>query len=142
KVRLSPLPDKASSAYSTIWDGYDKGVPVAPFVKPYLGKTINAADLHATAQKENFKVQALFDNLAAARDPAPRLIVFRTRAAIFGHNAPVWHALPGSQRYGEFPSTNVFLTGVYANRETSWIDERLSDYHGVGKSEKYLLLDN
>jgi hypothetical protein len=141
KVRLTPLPSGASSAYSTIWDGYEKGTPLAPFAEPFLGKTIEAADLQAIAHKENFKVQTLFDNLAAARDPAPRLIVFRTRAAIFGHNALAWHALSGSQRYGEW-SKNVFLKGVYANRQDSWIDERLSNYHGVGANEKHVFLDN
>lgn len=148
-VRLAPLPGGATSAYGFISDGYEKGKTVAPFAEPYLGKTIDADDLQAAAQKENFEVQKLFDNLAAAREPAPRLIAFRTRAAIFGHNAQRWESLPVSQRYGEYAliETNqgpkqIFRFGAYAGRDTSWIDERLSDYHGVGANDKFIFLDN
>ncbi len=140
KVRLSPLPKGVSSTYSYISDGYDKGEPVADFVKPYLGKVVDAADLQADASAKEFRVQALFDNLRAARDPAPRLLVFRARAAIFGHNAVPWRALPVSQRYGEW-SKNQFIEGVYRYRSDSWIGERLSDYNGTGNNN-YLFLDN
>jgi predicted phage baseplate assembly protein len=140
RVRLSPLHKGASSTYSSVFDGYDKGEPVAAFVKPYLGKVVDAADLRAEAAAKDFEARALFDNLLAARDPAPRLLVFRARAAIFGHNAAPWHALPGSQRYGEW-SKNTFLQGAYRYRADSWIDQRLSDYHGIGNFN-YIYLDN
>ncbi len=149
KARLTNLPDGASAAYGAIFDGYEKGRPVAPFVQPYLGKTVDAEDLEADARKDGFEVQKLFDNLAAARDPAPRLVVFRARAAIFGHNAQLWESLPASQRYGEYVTVDTgqglvqgYKPGAYAGRENSWIEERLSDYHGVGPNDKFIFLDN
>lgn len=138
KVRLAPKPP--ASAYTLINDGWEDGPPVVPFAQKYLGQTIETADLHAEAEKEGFSVRQLFDNLRAAREPAPRLIVFRQRAAIFGHNAPLWRSLPGTQRVGEVIN-KTFHKGVYADRYESWVWKELSVYHELG-TEHQLFLDN
>lgn len=57
----------------------------------------------------------------------PRVYALRTRAALFGHNAPDWNALPVSLRIGERnPETNAFVASVYANQSGSWADAALS----------------
>lgn len=140
KVRLVPKSLTTPPSYTYINDGWEDGPPVAPFAQKYLGKTIEAADLHVTADKESFSVRQLFENLRAARDPTPRLIVFRTRAAVFGHNAPLWRSLPGTQRVGEVVN-NTFYPGVYADRYETWVWKELSLYHDLG-AENHLFLDN
>lgn len=75
--------------------------------------------------------------------PAPQVHVLRQRAALFGHNAPPWDALPAALRIGEFnpdfeelPSiTKVVkaatgaenapkrvLAGAYRERQPSWAE--------------------
>ncbi|HEV2862146.1 MAG TPA: putative baseplate assembly protein [Pyrinomonadaceae bacterium] len=141
KVTVEKRPSLADAVYGVINDGYEEGPEVAPFVKKYLGRTIDAADLEADARRDGFSVRQLFENLRAARDPAPRLNVFRTRAAIFGHNAPDWSALPATQRVGEYVRTVGFKKGVYAERKDSWINQTLDNYHGSA-SHNYIFLDN
>ncbi|HLM55858.1 MAG TPA: putative baseplate assembly protein [Pyrinomonadaceae bacterium] len=141
KVTVEKRPSKADAVYGVVRDGYEEGPEVAPFVKKYLDKTVDAADLEADAARDGFSVRQLFDNLRAARDPAPRLNVFRTRAAIFGHNAPEWAALPASQRFGEDVPTKGFQPGIYADRWASWVDLSLEKYHGIGPND-YLFLDS
>jgi predicted phage baseplate assembly protein len=142
KVRLAPLSQYAAPSYGAISEGYRQGPGVAPFVEKYLGETMDTADLHAAAGREGFSVRQLFENLQAARAPAPRMIVFRTRAAIFGHNAPRWSALPATQRIGEKVKGKGFYPGVYADRDLNWIDNALDKYPGVGPSDTYLYLDS
>jgi hypothetical protein len=81
----------------------------------------------------------------ALKLPAPQVHVLRQRAALFGHNALPWEALPAALRVGEFnpdaeaemsliaavkaaagattatPVQRV-LPGAYRNRRTSWAD--------------------
>lgn len=142
KVRLVSKTLSTPPSYTLVNDGWESGPPVAPFAQKYLGQTVEAADLHVAAEKENFSVRQLFENLRAARDPTPRLIVFRQRAAIFGHNAPHWRTLPGSQRIGEVIN-NVFHEGYYsyANVYDNWISNLLSEYKGLGAAH-HLFLDN
>lgn len=140
KVRLVSKSLSTPPSYTYINDGWEAGPPVASFAQKYLGQTIEAADLYVAAEKENFSVRQLFENLRAARDPAPRLIVFRQRAAIFGHNAPFWRNLPGTQRIGE-TINNVFYEGYYAHLYDSWVWNFLSAYAGLG-AEHHLFLDN
>jgi len=142
RVRLESRRSKADAVYGVIKDGYDEGPAVAPFAKKYLDKTVDAADLQADAEKEGFTTRQLFDTLLASRDPAPRMIVFRTRAAIFGHNAPDWLALPAAQRIGEQVEGQPFAPGVYSTRQQSWINKSLANYHGLGASETFIYLDN
>jgi Baseplate J-like protein len=63
-------------------------------------------------------------------DPGPQVYALRLRAALFGHNAPRWEALPVSLRIGEVnpdPDTSLpggFIEGAYAGRENDWADKR------------------
>lgn len=100
--------------------------------------TITAEDLVARAKTEGFEVEDVFDNLAATRPPAPTAVVFRARAAVFGHNAPAWESLPNNQRYGEYadvpdPATpgstkREYVAGPYQGRQNTWNNLTLDDY--------------
>jgi hypothetical protein len=69
--------------------------------------------------------------VAAPKD-GPAVFALRTRASIFGVNAPLWKQLPVALRVGETnpdPKTsqsNPFFAGVYAGRDTSWADARFA----------------
>jgi hypothetical protein len=53
----------------------------------------------------------------------PKVYALRLRAALFGHNAQDWQALPGSLRLGEInPEDQTFVPGVYSTRQTTWAD--------------------
>jgi predicted phage baseplate assembly protein len=108
-----------------------------PVAKPFFGKTINAPDLHAASLSGKFQLIDLFDNLVAIQPPPPSVLALRTRAAIFGHNAPKWGTLPIIQRIGEYgpdPGSTaanppyVFIAGPYHDRMTSWAEQTLADY--------------
>jgi hypothetical protein len=51
-------------------------------------QTLTAVELNALAEAGNFQVQDVFDQFAAVRSQPPSVLVFRVKAAIFGHNAP------------------------------------------------------
>jgi predicted phage baseplate assembly protein len=73
-----------------------------PRAEGYLGQTGKPdADLRAEASAGKFVVQELFDALAASPEVPARAIVFRVRAAVFGHNAPEHNTLPTSFIRGE-----------------------------------------
>jgi predicted phage baseplate assembly protein len=71
----------------------------------------------------------------------PKVYALRTRAALFGHNAPEWRSLPVTLRVGEknpradeSPQTTggattppSFLDGIYANRQDDWVDAKLEE---------------
>jgi hypothetical protein len=67
---------------------------LGPLAPGYVGETWTAADLAAEAEVEGFDVDELLQTFTDNPKPAPRVIVFRTRAAVFGHNAPKWNVLP------------------------------------------------
>jgi predicted phage baseplate assembly protein len=104
----------------------------------FLNLTINSADLRAFAQIERFEVRDVFANLTAVQPPAPSVFALRTRAAIFGHNAPKWSSLPVILRIGEYSAKPgapesafpplVFTAGPYSTRRTSWAEESLANY--------------
>jgi len=103
----------------------------------YAGQMLSTDDLHADATADGFSVQELFDNLAASPEPPLNVIVFRTRAAVFGHNAPAWDTLPSTLRGDEPVYTTedggtVVISGVvagpYKDREDSWADADLMSY--------------
>ncbi|HEY0099335.1 MAG TPA: putative baseplate assembly protein [Pyrinomonadaceae bacterium] len=103
----------------------------------FIGQTVRARDLRASALSQKFQIADLFDNILAVRQPPPAVLALRTRASIFGHNAPRWESLPAVQRIGEYvavdggvdPSNVEFKGGVYRNRANSWAEESLYDYH-------------
>jgi predicted phage baseplate assembly protein len=95
----------------------------------------------------------LFDNIIAVRQPPPAVLALRTRASIFGHNAPRWESLPAIQRIGEYvavaggtnPSTVEFKPGVHKDRANSWAETSLYNYHrlpGEPVNTKDIYLDN
>lgn len=121
-------------------------------------KTIISSKLEAIAAAKKLKVQDIFDNLAASPESSPKVLVFRTRAMIFGHNAPSWELLPVALR-GDEPVYNVNsngtisvgtpIPGIYKGRKDTrkdtWADSALldySDFQGNDSNKKYLYLDS
>jgi hypothetical protein len=97
----------------------------------YYGQTLSGVDLFAVAAIEGFRPEDVFANLTATRPPAPSVFAFRIRAAVFGHNAPPWLALPDSQRVG----------GAWKGREDSWADGTLNPYGSENKNSPVVYLD-
>ena len=93
-------------------------------------KVISALDFQATARIQEFDVSGVFAHLRATRPQPPSIIAFRTRAAIFGHNAPKWNSLPNYQE------------GPYSARENSWAETNLDKYYEESESDPNLPLDN
>jgi predicted phage baseplate assembly protein len=122
---------------------------VSEETKRYQGQTIKGADFKAKASYEGFQVRQVFANLAATTPPAPRVVAFRRRVSIFGHNAPPWAALPANLREGEVVPTSAtatkFVAGPYANQNL-WVDAlNINTYpsNSTGNpGEKYIYLDN
>jgi hypothetical protein len=82
--------------------------------KKHFNKSINANELRAAALAEDFPVAAVFSNFIATQPPPSGVLVFRTRAAIFGHNAPPFKALPDDLTKSG---------GLYGERdENTWVD--------------------
>jgi predicted phage baseplate assembly protein len=77
------------------------------------------------------------------------VIALRTRAAIFGHNAPAWKSLPATQRVGEYvpaptedePLRTVFEAGLYSGRKGKWSDTAFLDEYPNGTPQS-IYLDN
>jgi predicted phage baseplate assembly protein len=136
EVRLQPLPSAAPVALAApIF--FQPVFEPSPITKKFLGHTINTADLFVASVLQNFAIVDIFDNLVATQPPPPSVLAFRTRAAIFGHNAPRWDTLPVSQRIGEFgpdptknPVVSHFIPGPYSTRQNSWAEQQLSNYPG------------
>ena len=120
-----------------------------------LDREISGGDLQAYAQTQGEQAEEILNNLSSNQLPPSTVIAFRTKAAIFGHNAPRWETLPNVQRFGEFvdkdtsPPSQMFVDGPYSDRETSWVDDpndptqstSLKDYP-IEKNSKNLYLDN
>lgn len=89
-------------------------------------------ELQAWADRYAINVADLFSDLRQGA-PAPfQAIAFRLRAAIFGHNAPEFDALPPSltnyqQKTTDTTPTTVWVAGPYQGRD-KWTDTSLSDY--------------
>jgi len=106
----------------------------------YLNEVWSAADLQAEAATEDFDSDALLRVFSENPRPAPRVLVFRARAAIFGHNAPTWSALPlplkvQEKKYEVATSGNVTLVATIPApfSETDWIDGKsLAALDGTG----------
>ncbi len=129
----------------------EKSKDARPFEdgKAVAGKGVYAKSIKA----EDFLIlDRLFPIFPAAilrgRVEAPRrgsaelpagVTAFRSRAYIFGHNAPRFDSLPNIMKYGDYvmekdkndPNivTYVFKDGPYRDREKSWVDTTLGNYH-------------
>src|ERR1041384_361203 len=120
--------------------------------KKFLGTTISATELHVTAAVEKFSVAELFNNLNVIQQARPTVLALRTRASIFGHNAPLWRALSLAQRSGEYgPDENSnaakpaysFNPGAFRGRLNDWVDNHtLANYPGTSSSNYNIFLDN
>lgn len=105
----------------------------------FLNQTLSGADLEAQAKIGKLETQAIFDALTASPQPAPRVLVFRQRAAIFGHNAAPWASLPASLRAQEPVYTTVdgdlqiggLVAGAYQGQQNSWNDKNLPTISGT-----------
>ena len=153
EIRLLPLtvaPAQTSLATAPLFTATKAHNP-GSVTNKFLNQTVNSADFYALAQTEKFEVQDVFANLAAIQQPPPSVFALRTRAAIFGHNAPSWSALPNVQRFGEFvskqdpndPTKTVqeFAPGVYSDRKPSWAEETLANYSGESPGSTSVYLD-
>lgn len=146
-VQLSTLMDAGASPETLTIAARVPGATAAKFI----GKTVKASDFRAFARARRFVTLDVFDNLKAVRPPASTVFALRTRASIFGHNAPKYTALPAAQRVGEYaPDGSAgatsspkfeFKVGGYANRSSSWVDNRLNSYHGEAANSAHINLD-
>lgn len=105
--------------------------------------SFSAANLNATASIKNVQMVSIFANLTAVRDVPPAVLAVKTRAAIFGHNAPAFKTLPASLRVGEIvpkdATTMIFKAGAYSTHEATWADKvTLDAYPGGGAKSIYL----
>jgi predicted phage baseplate assembly protein len=152
KVRLKPT-DLQTFANIKIQLGAATSAVASAVTQKFIGQTVRARDLRASALSQKFHIADLFDNIIAVRQPPPAVLALRARASIFGHNAPRWESLPAVQRIGEYvavdggtdPSNVEFKSGVYRNRANSWAEESLYDYHrlpGEPANKRDIYLDN
>jgi predicted phage baseplate assembly protein len=111
--------------------------------------TISTSILAAESLIQGYREIDVLKNISATQPPPPGVLAFRTKAAIFGHNAPRWDSLPNSQRFGEYiiklDAANNFvgdvIPGIYKTREPSWVDgNKLNKY--FGESAPNVCLDN
>lgn len=144
KVKLQPLPpEKTVSLNQPQISLQNQSLLASQIAQPFLNQSIKEADLQAFAKMQGFSVQSLFKNIVATQVSPPKVLAFRTKAAIFGHNAPKWENLPYVQRKGELVYKKVKNTsttpprleikkdvvdGIYKNRENSWADTTLDNY--------------
>lgn len=105
--------------------------------KRHFHGSTNSNDLNAAAAAEDFDVSAVFTNALATQPPPAGVLVFRTRAAIFGHNAPPFKALPDNlvkPPEKDHPDT----AGLYYGRDNpdTWADATLDAYLGYWQGQK------
>jgi hypothetical protein len=91
------------------------------------GRYWNQLELEAVAAKQHWSLEELaagINRLAGNVPPQLDVFTMKTRAALFGHNAPLWSSLPASSRYGEWIENGnsqwVHVPGAYG---TSWIND-------------------
>jgi predicted phage baseplate assembly protein len=110
-----------------------------------LERTWDAADLLTFATTQEWPLDELSESVSKLLATAPArgdagAWVFRTRAAIFGHNAPAWGSLPAVLRYGERTTdasgAQVVVAAAYP---TSWENRTLADDAGTNR---FVYLDN
>lgn len=124
------------------------------FVSSFLqaNTLISEPDLQAASRFQATSVRAAFANLEATKPPPPKVLAFRTEAAIFGHNAPRWRDLSVVQRIGQRYSDvetvdnaeddgvieanevtgindNFYELGLYRFRRSTWVENNLASYH-------------
>ena len=102
---------------------------------------ITEPELQARAKAIGLQAKDIFDNLRACKAGPEMVMVFRARAAVFGHNAPRWESLPSILRgdepiYATDDSGKIFISGTnpgpYKSRKSTlkstWSDGSLQNY--------------
>ncbi|MFB2976712.1 putative baseplate assembly protein [Microseira sp. BLCC-F43] len=152
-IKLQPLIANSFTQTSIVYE--QLFLDYSALTASFFGQTISGADFYAFGQRYRFQARDIFNNLKANQPPPPSVFTFRLRAAIFGHNAPKWDALPYTQRVGEFvrvprtptednPMDNEekWQDGVYYNRKNLWAENTLNNYPGESSTSTNLYLDN
>ena len=119
------------------------------FFKPFA-EPVDSMSLSFRGQAMGIASDDIFANLKVSKPAPPSVSVFRTKAAVFGHNAPQWENLSDIQIFGRdesFPELSrnpspvtpissvgsvadrLFgKTGLYGDRRNSWAEESLKAY--------------
>lgn len=121
-------------------------LPRSQLARTFDRQKVSAAELRALARKWHFHLPSIANNFAATEPPSPGVLTFRVRASIFGHNAPKWQNLPYIQRVGEKVSIKAangtikddVVPGIYKNRQYSWAENTLDNYHEAEDNTIYL----
>jgi hypothetical protein len=96
-----------------------------------LGQTLSEDRIQALATSGGFQVADLFADLMQGRSAQPQALVFRSRAPVFGHNAPSFASLPpvltGYQQTFDSSGKSSWVAGPYNNRG-DWNTALLLDY--------------
>ena len=138
KVTLQPPPGVATTARSSA--AARGGGVLGNATKNLLAANItNSSEIRMFVALNETTEREIYRNVRAALAPPATVLAFRTRAAIFGHNAPRLETLPLSQRVGEGatvpdptdPTKAKFqvFAGVYKNRKDSWAEAKLDKYN-------------
>jgi predicted phage baseplate assembly protein len=128
----------------------------ASVVQAIIAKAWREEDLTALAHVQNWSVESLIANIAqqtALRTLAADtgVFAFRQRAAIFGHNAPKWDALPANLRFDgriekfKIDNTRVVSDGfalVPAAFPSSWENRTLENDAAPSGNQRTVYLDN
>lgn len=88
---------------------------LSPTTKTLMNKIYNAADLNARALVKDFDIADIFINLFTLKPLPPSVLAFRTRASLFGYNAPDWKAMSEEVRSAYIKAILGSTTGTFGN---------------------------
>jgi predicted phage baseplate assembly protein len=141
EVRLQSILLRSGSSRSFVEKVVNTGVSSITSKYVNSGK-ISTSILAAESLIQGYREIEILKNVSATQPPPPSVLAFRTKAAIFGHNAPRWDSLPNSQRFGEFISKRrtptpdndaetetAYEDGPYSNRKDTWAETNLDKYN-------------
>jgi len=102
-----------------------------------FSQPVRAGNLAISSAITGIATSAIFANYIVAQRPPAGVLTFRTRAAIFGHNAPRLESLPYSLTHEELaynegtPPTPKLVPGPYHERNatSTWVEGTLNNYH-------------
>ena len=99
--------------------------PISNTTQTYYGQVLSSGYLNTVGVYQSFDAVNVYLNLAATQPLPPGILTFRSKASIFGHNAPKWETLPANLRKGEVIPTSTtgttYITGPFNNRNR-WVD--------------------
>jgi hypothetical protein len=151
KVRLQPLAGGGRSE-TPVLDLKFRAERIGALTGKLLEKTpvMKSGELSVVTAAKDTAVSAILNNILAALASPATVLAFRIKAAIFGHNAPLWESLPSTQRIGEFVASPddpqnpnqrklEFHKGVFAGREGSWAETTLDKYPELPSANSIIL---